>query len=459
MSARFSVALSGISYGLGVALLLGRAPAALSQLWSDDVRFESDCCVENDSSACGEARVCASAVTAPNVGGCCWERTKLTGDWGGCRNCQAEQGITYDFDATMFYFGVASGGLEQDFAFGGHNDYLINIDAGKLGVQDGLFLKLRAEHRYGEDINRDTGALLPATLLTELPVADSEELYLTNVWFTQMFSEEFGVFFGKLDTLDGDANAFASGRGKTQFSNVAFVFNPITIRTIPYSTLGAGFFILHEGVPLFTYTILNATDTTRTSGFDELFADGVAMSAELRLPVKVAGLPGHQLFGGTWNSRDFAALGQDPRIILPDVPIAEQSGSWSLYWNCDQYLYVDPCNQARGWGVFGRAGIGDDETNPLEWFLSAGIGGSGLFRGRERDTFGAGWYYAGTSNEIGPIIQIVFGPTGDGQGVEVFYNAEVTPWLHLTPDVQVIMPAREDVDTALVLGIRARIEF
>ncbi len=183
------------------------------------------------------------------------------------------------------------------------------------------------------------------------------------------------------------------------------------------------------------------------------------MSAELRVPVTIGGLPGHQLLGGTWNSRDFVSLGQDPRIILPDAPIARQSGSWSLYWNCDQYLYVDPYNAACGWGVFGRAGIGDDETNPLAWFVSGGVGGTGMFCGRPADTFGAGYYFAGTSGQIGPILQTLLGPIGDGQGVELFYNYEVTPWCHVTPDFQVVVPARENVDTAIVAGVRAKIDF
>ncbi|HMO84745.1 MAG TPA: carbohydrate porin, partial [Lacipirellulaceae bacterium] len=78
------------------------------------------------------------------------------------------------------------------------------MDSGKLGLMEGQFLKLRAEHRYGQTINRDTGAFMPATILPGLPVPDSTDIYLTNVLLTQFFSESFGVFAGKLDTLDGD---------------------------------------------------------------------------------------------------------------------------------------------------------------------------------------------------------------------------------------------------------------
>lgn len=379
----------------------------------------------------------------------------LTGDWCGNRTCLADCGVTFDLDVAQFYQGVASGGVRQTDRYGGHGDYITNVDFGKLGVHEGLYLKVRAEHRFGENYNSDTGALVPATLLTALPYA-GEELLLTNVLFTQMLSERFGLFFGKLDTLDGDRNAFAHGRGKTQFSNLAFAINPIALRTVPYSTLGCGFTILgDEGTPVFTYTLLNSQDTSRTAGFDELFEDGVAMAAEVRLPTSFGGMPGHQLFAGTWNSRDYVSLDQDPRFVLPGVPINETTGSWSAYYNFDQYLFVDPCDKSRGWGLFGRAGIADEEANPLAWMLSLGIGGHNPMRGHGADTFGVGWFVVGSSNEIGPILEAALGPINDGHGVELFYNWQATPWLNLTPDLQVIVPARENVDTALALGVRA----
>ena len=384
------------------------------------------------------------------------ERSQFTGDWLGNRSWLADHGVTFQGDEAHFYNGVASGGLDRRFAYGGHGDYVTNFQLGKLGFNEGLFLKVRAEHRFGESINGDTGAFFPATLLSDLPVRGSEEMYLTNVLFTQMLSETFGVFAGKLDTLDGDLNAFAHGRGKTQFMNTAFIASPIALRTIPYSTLGCGLVVLGANQsPLFSFTVLNASDTTQTDGFSELFNDGVAMSTELRLPTEFFGRAGHQLVGGTWSSKDFVSLGQDPRVVLPNIPIARQSDSWSLYWNCDQYLVVDDKDPTRGWGLFGRAGIADQQTNPVDWFASGGLGGASPLAARPLDTFGVGYFYAHSSDKIGPLLETLFGPIGAGQGVEIFYNALVTPWLRVTPDFQVLIPARENLDAAVVAGVRA----
>ncbi len=422
-----------------MALWFGMLPAAVATAQPiDDSVGPSICCGSHD---CPEE-----------------DAFGLTGEWGGRRSHAAEHGITFDADITQFYFGVVAGGVDREFRYGGHGDYVMNVDLSKMGGPQGLSVKLRAEHRFGEAIGPATGAIMPAAVLADLPVADSTNLYLTNVLFTQMFSETVGVFFGKLDTLDGDLNAFAHGRGKTQFSNMAFVANPIALRSVVYSTLGAGFIVLREGEPLFTFTMLNSTDTAKSSGFGELFAEGATLVAELRLPTSLFDMPGHQLFAGSWNSRDYVSFGQDPRVILPSVPIAQQAGSWSLYWNFDQYLYVDPCDERRGWGLFGRAGIADDKTNLIESFLSFGIGGNSIIAGREHDRFGVGWYRTNASSELGPFLAVL-GSIGDGQGWELFYNAQVTPWFHVTADLQMLDSMRQRVDTAWVAGLRANVRF
>lgn len=385
-------------------------------------------------------------------------RDTLTGDWLGVRTSLAESGITFQADLTQFYMGNTTGGVEREFRYAGHGDYVTNFDLGKLVGAQGLFVKLRAEHRFGESLGGTTGSWLPPNVLANLP-ANSEELFLTNVVFTQFLSESFAVFGGKIDTLDGDKNAFAHGRGKTQFSNLAFVANPIVLRTAPYSTLATGFVYLMDMEPVFTFSILNATDTTTTAGFDELFQNGVTLTAEGRLPTNFLDKKGHQLLGASWSSREYVSLGQDPRIILPNVPVARSTGSWSLYWNFDQYLFNYSDSPEQGWGVFGRAGLGDDGTNPISWFLSFGVGGDSPIRSRKADTFGAGWYYMGISSALETTLSPLPGSLQNGQGVELYYDIAVTPWMHVTPDLQVLMPVQEDLDTALVVGVRTNISF
>ncbi|MES1213058.1 MAG: carbohydrate porin [Singulisphaera sp.] len=383
---------------------------------------------------------------------------RLTGEWWGARPTLAESGITLNADNISFFFGNATGGSSQQLLGSGHGDYVLNFDGQKLGVADGTYLKIRAEHRYGQTVVNNVGCFISPTLLSDLPVFNSNQLYLTDVLISRMIGESFEVYAGKMDTLDGDKNAIAHARGKTQFSNMAFVFNPIVGATVPYSTLGAGMAYLRDGEAIAAVTILNSTDTTGTSGFSQLFNDGLLLSAFVRLPTELLGLPGHQFLGGTWNSQHYTNL-REAYVEYPNLTIPTTRGSWALFWNFDQYLVVDERNPARGWGPFGRAGIADKTTSPIAWFLSFGFGGSSPFASRPDDEFGIGWYHAATSSYIGPLLAAQYGPIGNGEGVECYYNYHLTPAVRLTPDVQIVVPALRSFDTALILGLRAQLVF
>lgn len=374
-----------------------------------------------------------------------------------CRETLADSGITFSTNLTQFYFGNVSGGVDQTGRYSGHGDYLANVDFGQLGIQDGLFLKVRSEHRFGSSIAPATGALLPPTLASELPVSDSRGRYITNFLLTQMFSEQVGVYAGKLDTLDGDANAYASGRGVTQFSNSAFVATPLALRALPYSSLGCGMVIMKDREPLLNVLVMNPTDTADRAGFDELFDEGVVVATELRFATDLFGMPGHQLFGATWSNREFVSFDQDPRIILPNIPVARTRGTWAFNWNTDQALWVDPSDPNRHWGYFARAGFADDSNNPVAYFLSGGLGGASPLRAG--DGFGVGYFFLGTSNQVGPLLQAALGPIGDGQGVEVFYRAQVNRYISVTPDFQWVNQVRKQIPDAYLLGMRMNIAF
>ncbi len=65
------------------------------------------------------------------------------------------------------------------------------------------------------------------------------------------------------------------------------------------------------------------------------------------------------------------------------------------------------------------------------------------------------WAFGDNFKNMRPAIV----PVRDERGVELFYNVGVTPWFHLTTDMQVITPILERADTSLVLGLRAKIDF
>ena len=111
-----------------------------------------------------------SEESTPPFSGPILERSKLSGDWHGHRTCLQDCGITFDLISTQFYQGVATGGLQQAFQYGGRHDYFLNLDTEKLGLWNGVSVTLHGETRYGESVNSIAGTLLAPNLLLGLPL-------------------------------------------------------------------------------------------------------------------------------------------------------------------------------------------------------------------------------------------------------------------------------------------------
>lgn len=367
--------------------------------------------------------------------------------------------MTFHGSVAQYYLGVIDGGRSQQWQYAGSGNYQIGLDLGKLGVQEGLSLRVLSANRWGNPLGRETGGILPPALDSQLPSPATYDLVLLDVVFTQVLNENLALFAGKIDTLDGDMNPFASGRGRTGFMNTSMLMPVNAIPTLPLSTLGAGAIFMKDGTPFGQLMILNSTDTTTTSGFDQLFDNGAAVVGAITLPVPLFGKFGIQSLTGAYNSKTFTALGQDPRVILPSIPLSPTNGSWLIAWSAAYYFEQfdpehDPLN---GWGLFARAGFSDPEVNPISHWVNLGIGGNSPIRGRHHDRFGLGWYYNALSSELGPIAQAVIMPKSYSTGMELYYNYAVNEHLFITPDFQLFSPGTATSSTATIVGVRVEI--
>jgi porin len=86
------------------------------------------------------------------------------------------------------------------------------------------------------------------------------------------------------------------------------------------------------------------------------------------------------------------------------------------------------------------------------------VSGASPIRGRNLDTFGVGFFYLGVSDPLKQNARPA-SPLRNEQGVELYYNAAVTPWCRVTPDFQVVTPLQRRADPVLVLGLRAKLDF
>ncbi|MCJ7600793.1 MAG: carbohydrate porin [Desulfobulbaceae bacterium] len=422
------------------------------------------------------------AAADPNYSGDFWTSSTMTGDWGGTRNDWAKKGVTFDMSLTQTEMGVVSGGKNREWEYSGRGNVTLNVDTQKLGLWPGGFLTVEVEGNYDRSINLNTGAISPVNTNQLFPVPNEEGLNIPAVTFMQFLSHNFGVVLGKLDTTSGDANEFAHGKGDTQFMNLAFNLNPALLLTSPNSVLGGGVIILPTKDPeqaIISAMVFDSNGKANTTGFDTAFEGDNTYAIEGRVRTNFFGKTGHQLLGWAYSTKEFSALEEDSLLLLKGIVqnrtlnTEKENSSWAAYYNFDQYLY-EP-EKGRGVGIFGRFGASDGDANPVHYFYSLGVGGKGMMPSRPNDDFGIGFFYMDISN---PKLTGIFKDREflqDEYGVEAYYNIAITPWMKLTPDIQIIRAAQEDsfsltsivppvitresLDTVTVLGLRLQMIF
>ena len=412
----------------------------------------------------------AEAASGQPYSGGFFTRSTLSGDWLGARNDLAAKGITFDATVTQIEQGVVGGGKNGSWEYGGRGDLIGNLDTQKLGLWPGGFLTVEFEGNWANSVNGKTGALMPANANQLFPLPTGDNVALPNLSFAQFFSHYAGVVAGKVQTISlGDMNEFAHGKGDTQFLNLAFNINP-TLLVVPYSTLAAGAIVLPTADPkqaMVSFLVTSATGKASTSGFDNL--NGAIFLAQGRVRTDFFGLSGHQLLGALYSNKQYTSIDQRLGFVIENRRLAKHDGTWAMWYNFDQFLYETDKAAGHGVGLFGRFGASAGNPNPVQYFYSVGFSGKGLIPSRGLDECGIGYYYSSINN---PTLQLPFSTKsflGDEWGFEAYYNVALTPWLLLTPDIQVIGPSqkqkidtfrnRPSISTATVLGIRLQLVF
>lgn len=401
-------------------------------------------------------------VAMPDYSGDLNARPCLTGDWGGTRTNLADKGVVVFLDNMTTYQNVLNGGIKHTGETGGSIDLDLRMDLEKIGLWRRGFIRIFSESRYGHFINAYTGTLFSENADGLFPIPDKNQTALTSAGYYHFVSDTVCLYMGKLETLDRDANALAGGRGKAQFLHQNLVFNPVTIRAIPYSALGAGVSIASaKGEDVLSFTVLDPNGKPNVSGFDSAFDGGAALMTEFKDSFYTSETVSHQLFGFAYNTKNHRLLDSNPLLMLPEAPEEVINGqgrpknSWCFYYNYDQ-LFVDKKEKpGEGFGFFLRFGYANEDVSPVEWFYSFGLCGNGIIDSRDKDTCGIGYYYAGISDNLPSYFNYLF----DEQGVEIYYNIRITPWLHITPDFQVAVPSDAFVDNTIAAGVRIQINI
>ena len=387
---------------------------------------------------------CPNMVPPRSYSGPLLERGTLTGDWGGLREQWQDRGVTFDSSVTQITQGVVEGGKNGAWEYGGRGDLTANLDTCKAGLWPGGLLTAELEGNWTNSVNGKTGSISPVNANQLFPIPSGDNVALPNLSFAQFVSHYGGVVFGKIQTMtNGDVNEFAHGKGDTQFFNLNFNINPVAL-VVPYSTLGAGAIILPTADPhqaVISFTALSASGKASTDGFDETSGPIYALSGRVR--TGFFDLTGHQSLAGLYSTKAYTSLDQRLGFIIENQALAKHDSYWALFYNFDQYLYQPEEGVDRGVGLFGRFGAGEGQPIPTQYFYSIGIGAKGLIPGRELDQFGIGYYYSSNNNITLQFPRVTQSALRDEWGFEAYYNLALTPWVLISPDIQVIGPTQK----------------
>jgi porin len=403
----------------------------------------------------------------PDYSGDFSSRQRLLGDWNDHRSALAASGLTLDWTVTQFGANSVDGGRDTGWSYGGKSEALLTLDLDRIAVVRGALVTLRLESRFGDSANTKAGTLLPVNDQMFFPQPPDEDfaLRVTEFRYTQFLSKRAGFFIGKFTTLGGDLNEFSGGRGDTQFMS----FNGHSTGALfgPYSTLGTGLFYNPSASLALGTSLVASTDSTTGTGLDTL-DDGLIWSTTVGYQHRWGDLPGgmRATFQYAFD-QDFFNFSDGPYLTPDGVRLPFERDTWAFVVNGWQYVQVEgepgaTVNLAngrqdlQGLGVWFRGGFADRDTNPVVWGLSVGIGGRGSLPGRDNDTWGLGYAYA-EIREVAFVTDRLI--ESEAKRFESYYDAELTPWLHVSAHLNIAQPLLSEFDTASIISLRVRTAF
>jgi porin len=403
------------------------------------------------------------------VTGSFWDRTQLTGDWGGVRTDLARHGFFFDLYSTSAYQDVLSGGLKTGSAFVQNTQLSINIDTGRADLWSGGLIHFTVQSRYGSDPGQTftVGSYVPQYTALVLPgPLQANDVLPSEYFLVQSLTKQFSVLLGKIsDVFIPDQTLFGDSY-KFYFANFNLNKNPITTNFYhPTAWAALGIWTPAQWLAIAGGVL---DPNTQANNFATDAFDKVNLYLTAVASYNVAGLPGQFSPAFNWSNKPkidlvapFGALTSLAQVtqavgvlvgsgMTSGLPINFQGQSWFAIANFSQFLFVvdDPATIAKklksgdvinGIGLFGRVGYAPPETNPITVDGSIALVAHGLFDIRPYDSFGVGYYFNAISNDLkNDVAQLTAGTSTvkDEQGIEIFYDFAITPAVRLIPSYQ-----------------------
>jgi len=379
----------------------------------------------------------------------------LTGDWGGYRTRLKQLGIDPYFTFTSITFTNMSGGLRTGSRWGGFMDFGADLSFEKMWGWTGGSFHLNFHWWQGDQPSQELIGLLGFDDLSGLEASNAFRLY--HLYFQQEFQD--GDYLFKIGQLNLDAdfevsdyaelflnNSFGDMPSRAAASNAPVY--PLAAPGLYFQAKPWKEWVVRTGV----YTSDAGEDIVSNIGFDWTISGpaGFSILLEVALKRNFFGLPGTYKLGGMYSTAKLEQLGSSNTV----------KGNVDLYVVADQALLLDEKNTPL-LGAFVRVG-----TNPLKdrtqigLHAGAGLNWFGPISGRSKDTLGiAVSYNRFTESFIQSSLTDDQKVSKQETILEITYQAVLTPWLTLQPDIQFVFDPVLSRRNAYVFLMQAVVDF
>ncbi len=377
-----------------------------------------------------------------------WKR--ITGNWDDRRSWLEERGVVAELLYTGEAFSCLHGGLNtsQAVEYRGNLDFTLTLDTEKLALWRGGTFFLYGQNGHGRGITEEHVGDIQ--VLSNIDAEDFTQV--SEYWYEQVLLD------GRLRFILGkqDCNAeFCALDYGADFINSSFGPMPtIPMPTFPDPALGAAVFAEAGKSLSVAAAIYDGAGQGGTSGFNTAFdGEGGAFSIlELAWKPRLksdGALRGNYRAGLWYHSDELEEIGaeSDPPSLC---------GNHGFYVALEQRLFksADDAEDERGIGAFVEFGWAPDDRNEIARYAGAGILLAGMIADRDADKIGLGVAHARLSDRLTDIKGTTY-----ETAIEVFYKAQLTQWMVLQPDIQLILnPAGKGRD-AVAAGIRCEVIF
>ncbi len=402
------------------------------------------------------ATFCASppaSAQSPQPG--FWDRPALLGPIGGLRPALDEHGVTLTLNDSENLLGNLSGGVKQGATLQGVTTATLEVETGKAFGLAGGMLHVSALQLHGQGLS--------GPYLDNLQSANGNEgengTRLWELWYDQAFDHDLADIKVGQQSID---NEFMVSSYSGLFVNtmagwpllpsadlygggpaypLATLGARLQARLSPSTTLLAGVFDDNPGGGGFS------TNAQARDGNGALFNlnTGALWIAELQYSTMIGGLSGTYKIGYWYDSGSFP----DQRFGTDGLSLANPAsngtpwphrGNDSLYGVLDQTIWQSSRDKARSVNIFARIMAAPTAQNLISFAFNGGVTMTAPWPGRDNDQIGIDFGLGKISPRAATLDRAAGLPArGTEDLFELTYQAQLTGWLIVQPDLQYVI--------------------